>query len=164
MRTDRDRFRIQKDRFMDEVHGLRDRYAADVAILITDSGGGCGIASAILANAATGFGVAKRDCATGNYTFGHEIGHLQGARHNPEADPSTNPFPYGHGYYYQPGRWRTIMSYNCPNGCTRGQFWSTPDLVINGVSLDAFKLDRVLRIFNCFSRFYRQVKCEIAYL
>ena len=30
------------------------------------------------------------------------------------------------------------------------------------ISLDAFKLDRVHRIFNCFSRFYRQVKCEIA--
>ncbi len=31
------------------------------------------------------------------------------------------------------------------------------------VSLDAFKLERVHRIFNCFSRFSRQVKCEIAY-
>ncbi len=148
MRTDRDRFRIQNDRFMDEVHGLRDRYAADVAILITDSGGGCGIASAILADAATGFGVAKRDCATGNYTFGHEIGHLQGARHNPEADPSTNPFPYGHGYYYQPGRWRTIMSYNCPNGCTRGQFWSTPDLVINGVPIGTVATHHNVRVLN----------------
>ncbi len=34
----------------------------------------------------------------------------------------------------------------------------------NGVSLDAFKLNQVHRIFNCFSQFYRQVKCEIAYL
>ena len=30
------------------------------------------------------------------------------------------------------------------------------------VSLDAFNLNRVHRLFNCFSQFYRQVKCEIA--
>ena len=135
MAQDRDRFRIKNDSFMDEVHNLRNEKAADVAILITQSGGYCGIASAIMADADTAFAVVGQNCATGYYSFAHEIGHLQGARHNPEADPTNTPFPYGHGYFHQPGQWRTIMSYNCPGGCTRLKYWSNPNVQYNGVAM-----------------------------
>jgi hypothetical protein len=135
MAQDRDRFRIKSDNFMDEVHNLRDNHAADVAILITKNGGYCGIASAIMANVDTAFAVVGQNCATGYYSFAHEIGHLQGARHNPEADPTNTPFPYGHGFYHQPGKWRTIMSYNCPGGCTRLKYWSNPNVKYGGVDM-----------------------------
>ena len=135
MVTDRDRFRIASDGFMDEVHTLRNRHNADIAILVTNSGGFCGIASAILADDNTAFAVVHKDCATGNYSFGHEIGHLLGARHNPEADATTTPFAYGHGYFFETGGWRTVMSYNCPGGCTRLPYWSDPMVEFSGVAM-----------------------------
>ena len=56
------------------------------------------------------YAVVGQNCATGYYSFGHEIGHLQGARHNPEADGLTLPFAYGHGFQNNVApRWRTIM-------------------------------------------------------
>lgn len=126
MVLDRNRFRDDGDGYMDEVHVLRNAFHADVGMLITDRGAYCGIASAIYASASTAFAVVAQNCATGYYSFGHEIGHLHGCRHNPEADPGTTPFAFGHGYYYQPGSWRTVMSYNCPGGCTRIPYWSNP--------------------------------------
>jgi hypothetical protein len=133
MVQDRDRFRIAGDGHMDEVHALRDQYAADIAILMTRSGGFCGIAAAILADESTAFAVVGQNCATGYYSFGHEVGHLQGARHNPEVDSSSTPFPHGHGLFHEPDSWRTVMSYNCPGGCVRRDHWSNPDVQIGGV-------------------------------
>jgi len=128
--TDLNRFINTSDGWYDEVHPLRDAHGGDVGIMITrDYGGSCGLASSILAPDDTqAFAMASQSCATGYYTFGHEIGHLQGARHNPETDGSTSPFAYGHGKYYQAGSWRTVMSYNCPGGCTRVTQFSNPDV------------------------------------
>jgi hypothetical protein len=134
MVTDRDRFVAPGDGHMDEIHGLRTEKGGDIAILITKSGGFCGIAAAILADTSTAFAVVGQNCATGYYSFGHEIGHLQGARHNKQADPTNTPFEWGHGFYYAPGHWRTIMSYNCPGGCTRQQRWSNPNVSIGGMA------------------------------
>jgi hypothetical protein len=135
MALDRDRFRINGDGFMDEVHGLRNQHAADIAILITKSGNYCGIAAAIGAVADTAFAVVGQNCATGYYSFAHEIGHLQGARHNPQADPTTTPCAYCHGYFYETGHWRTVMSYECPAGCTRIKYWSNPNVLYGGVAM-----------------------------
>ncbi len=148
MITDRNRFRINGDGYMDEVHALRNTYAADVAVVITGNGGWCGYASAIMANASTAFAVVQRSCATGNYSFGHEIGHLQGARHNQQADPTMAPFPYGHGYYHEPDSWRTVMSYDCPSGCTRLQYWSNPNVSYGGVPMGTAALNNNARVLN----------------
>ena len=110
------------------MHGLRDRYAADVAVLLTGRGNYCGVAW-LYPGAESAFGVVAQDCATGYYSFAHEIGHVQGARHNPQIDAGTTPFAYGHGYYYEPGRWRTIMSYDCTGQSTRIGIFSSPLLV-----------------------------------
>jgi hypothetical protein len=120
----------------DEVHDYREQYGADlVQMILGQDGGLCGQAWTILASGPEeAFAVCSQSCATGYYTFGHEFGHLQGARHNPEADGSQSPFPYGHGKYYDPGNWRTVMSYDCPGGCTRVLHWSNPDILYNGTS------------------------------
>jgi len=129
------RFREKDDGFMDEVHEWRDVYGADVCILIVGAGGACGVAAAQPADESTAFCVVGQDCATGYYSFGHEIGHLQGAGHNPEQPIPPAAFPYGHGYLYIPDLWRTIMSYRNEGGppyCVRKQYWSNPDILFNG--------------------------------
>jgi hypothetical protein len=148
MTTDRNRFRINGDGYMDEVHILRDAYRADVGVLITDVGYYCGIASAIYASSSTAFVVVAQNCATGYYSFGHEIGHLHGCRHNTQADPNTTPFAYGHGYYYQAGGWRTVMSYNCPGGCTRIPYWSNPNVTYGGVAMGTANTNDNHRVLN----------------
>jgi hypothetical protein len=62
----------------------------------------CGLADAIMANASTAFAIVHYDCATGYYSFAHELGHLQGARHDPANDPTNTPpcGPYGHGFQH----------------------------------------------------------------
>jgi hypothetical protein len=137
--TDLTRFRTPGDDYMDDIHKVRDKYKADVAVLIINNDDYCGLASTILADADEAFAVVHYDCATGYYSFAHEIGHLQGARHNCEIDPSTTPFAYGHGYLYTADGWRTIMAYNssaCPDGsCTRRQYWSNPNKSYGGVAM-----------------------------
>jgi hypothetical protein len=93
------------------------------------------LASTIKATAATAFKVTDRSCATGYYSFGHEFGHLQGARHDTYVDSTNTPYSYGHGYVHRGSttatRWRTVMGYNdyCSvvgYNCTRLQYWSNP--------------------------------------
>ncbi len=110
-----------------DVNNRRNSAGADVAVLIINKNDFCGLADAIMANAGNAFAVVHYDCATGYYSFAHEIGHLQGARHDPANDPTTTPFSYGHGFQHNTApTWRTIMAYNCASGCTRLQYWSSP--------------------------------------
>jgi hypothetical protein len=125
--TDLTRFRTPGDGYMDEVHNRRKQFGADVCLLFVNKPQYCGLASVIYADQPhEAFASVHYTCVVGNYTFAHEIGHLQGARHNPEQDPSTSPFPYGHGYYNTAKNIRTVMSYNCPGGCWRVPRWSGP--------------------------------------
>ncbi len=140
---DLSRLQSAGDGYFDTIHSLRNTYGADMVGLIVENGGGyCGLAYAILASASTAFQVTARDCATGYYSFGHEFGHLQGARHDTYVDPTNTPYAYGHGYVHPyttevSKRWRTIMAYNtqCSNwgySCTRLQYWSNPTKTYTG--------------------------------
>ena len=121
------RLRGTTDGYMDNVHALRNTYAADVVVLVVNDSEACGIASSIGSTASTAFAVAHYSCITGYYSFGHEVGHLQGARHDRFVDGSTTPYAYGHGFIPASKTWRTVMAYgnNCSN-CTRIQWWSSP--------------------------------------
>lgn len=145
--TDLNRFQGTSDGYMDEIHTYRDLYAADVNVLIFNNSAYCGLASTILANAGSAFCVVHYSCATGYYSFAHEIGHLQGARHNPEADNSTSPFAYGHGYVYTAALWRTVMAYNL-NGETRIQYFSNPNIAYNGVPMGTTSTHNNARVLN----------------
>ncbi len=129
---DRDRLRINGDGFMDEVHDWRNTYSADLVKLIINSGG-CGIAYIMNpvspAFEAFGFCVTARFCVSPNYTFAHELGHIQAARHDYFVDPTTNaPFAFNHGYTDPNNQWRTVMAYsNGCGGCQRQLYWSNPD-------------------------------------
>lgn len=157
IQTDNDRFANQSDGHMDEIHFLRNLYTADVGVLMVGQGNGCGVAKTIHSdnNPNLGFCVVKYDCATGNYTFAHEIGHLQGARHDPYVDPSSTPFAYGHGFVKVSGEWRTIMAYNneCAANstfCTRLQFWSNPHVnsPVDGTAMGTTATHHNSRVLN----------------
>jgi hypothetical protein len=126
------RFADAGDGYMEEIHALRDKYRADVAVLIVDDAKGCGLATRVHADADEAFAVVHQDCAALTYSVAHEIGHLIGARHEISMDKTLTPFAYGHGYV-SGTRWRDIMSYreSC-NGCQRVPVWSSPDVIIRG--------------------------------
>ncbi|MCW0365380.1 hypothetical protein NB699_000363 [Xanthomonas sacchari] len=132
--TDLTRFRGTSDGYMDSIHTSRNSTAADVGVLIIDNSAYCGLASGIGSTAATAFAAVYWDCATGYYSFAHEIGHLQSARHDVATDSSTSPYAYGHGYRYG-NSWRTIMAYNCTSSCPRLNYWSNPNVSYNGVPM-----------------------------
>ncbi|MBI2761419.1 MAG: hypothetical protein HYX51_08350 [Chloroflexi bacterium] len=147
--TDKVRMQDPSDGQIDTIPTLRDQFGADTAVLLVENLDACGEAFDILDPVSTAFAdkafaVVARSCATGNYSFGHELGHLMGLRHDWYADNTNNsPYTYNHGYTEPGYAWRTIMAYNddCKangpdptNGCPRLQFFSNPDRQYNGVA------------------------------
>jgi hypothetical protein len=122
------RFADRGDGYMDEIHGLRDEYRADVAILVVDDPTGCGLATRVRADADEAFAVVHHACAAANYTLAHEIGHLIGASHELS--------------YVNGTKWRDIMGSkdNC-GGCPRVPVWSNPTVLIKGEAAGTAELD-----------------------
>ncbi len=120
---------------MDNVHTLRDTHKADVVSLFINNSSSCGLGY-LNSTATTAFSVAHWSCATGYYSFAHEIGHNQGARHDWDQD-TTNTC--AHGYLNKSAGWRTIMGYNntgCSGGnCTRLKYWSNPSKTYGGATM-----------------------------
>jgi hypothetical protein len=142
--TTLDRVTGKADGHMDNVHALRDAYGADLVSLLIEGSQYCGIAwlmnSPSVSFEANGFSVAAQSCATGYYSFGHELGHNMGSRHDTYVDSSNTPYPYSHGFTYPAANWRTIMAYNnaCAavgRNCTRLQYWSNPSVNQGGVAM-----------------------------
>lgn len=138
MLTDLSRLRNTSDGHMDELHALRNTHGADLVNLIDNQAGYCGLAyrmtrmSASFASSA--FSVVNHSCATGYYSFGHELGHNQGVHHDPTAAAgSSSVFPYAYGYQEPFGEFRTVMAYNCPGGCARVNHFSNPNIMLDGI-------------------------------
>ena len=124
--------RDPSDGYMDEVHLLRDQYAADLVHLIVDQRlDWCGEAKRLRsltpeAAAKNAFSASRIvDCYS--LAFAHELGHSMGLAHDRYAEIHGNNTrlnrvrPYSHGYVNQraferdapaSSRWRTIMAYD----------------------------------------------------
>jgi peptidyl-Asp metalloendopeptidase len=134
--TDLTRLKNTSDGYLDEVHSMRDTYAADLVSFWVENMDACGIGylmtTVSTSFAPSGFSVVKRSCATGYYSFGHEMGHNMGAHHDRYVSDGDGAYTYSHGYVYTPAKWRTVMAYDnqcTDNGysCTRIPYWSNPD-------------------------------------
>ena len=138
--------------YLDGIHDLRNEYGADVVSLITKpsgrytDGSACGRASLMRVEAPwfekDAFTVVPQDCMVGNFSFGHELGHLMGANHE-GVDNSALPRIAGNRGFVKPDPdpvnvepWRTVMAENnssCTtakpkDGCKRLPVFSNPDL------------------------------------
>ncbi|HFC91984.1 MAG TPA: hypothetical protein ENJ51_04150, partial [Leucothrix mucor] len=133
--NDLSRLKGTSDGYMDNVHTLRNTYKADVVSLFINNSSSCGLGY-VNATATSAFSVAHWNCATGYYSFGHELGHNQGALHDWDVDSTTT---CAHGYVNKTGSgWRTIMAYatGCPGGnCTRLKYWSNPSKTYSGAPM-----------------------------
>ncbi len=135
------RYADRGDGYMDEIHGLRDKHRADVAVLIVDDAAGCGLSTRVYADAEEAFAVVHHECAAASYSVAHEIGHIIGARHELALDKNMTPFPYGHGFV-NGSKWRDIMSYKVScGGCPRLPVWSSPQVLVKGEAAGTPDLD-----------------------
>ena len=126
------------DGYMDEVHAMRDRYAADLVHLVVDNRFNTGgeakrlrdLSSPVDAASRHAFTISKVHVGSGSVIFAHELGHSMGLAHDRYAELHVccsglnKVYPYSHGYVNQrafesdappESYWRTIMSY--PSQC-----------------------------------------------
>lgn len=163
-----DLIRLQNpgDGYMDDSIAVRDEARADVVIYLyhaspaADGSLYCGQALQHGSTANTAFAMVNHECIS-NFTFAHEIGHLQSARHEVESDPTQTPYPFAHAYRFTVGgnTWHTIVGTQ-PNPPTsqRLNLWSNPDVRYEGVPIgDAETADnhRVLQLTKAAVSGYR---------
>ncbi len=114
----------------------RAAYGADLVAMIVDDPLYCGIGY-LGPRIDKMYSITAWNCATGYFSFGHEIGHNLGLRHDRGTESKcdhTTKFHYG--YRDPQARFRTILAYNCAanqcdnnsgGGCTRIQRFSNDD-------------------------------------
>jgi len=128
-----------------DVKDKRSTYGADIVALIIDPGSSqkCGVA---LYGPAINrmVSITSWTCATGYYSFGHEIGHNLGCAHDRgQMDNCHVTDKYQYGWRDPTGRFRTVMGYACvtgqcdqhpgPASCPRIPYFSNPTTKYHGI-------------------------------
>lgn len=136
---DLDRFSRDGDGWLDQVHDIRNTYAADILCLVTeseDSNQLAGIAnqlqSASTESLSRGFALCLRAYLIGNYTLPHEIGHLLGCNHDRSnaLGGGLEPWSFGTRIEVEGALYRTVMAYR-PG--LQFPYFSNPDISFRGV-------------------------------
>jgi hypothetical protein len=125
------------------VHAYREAHRADLVAMLVWLPDVCG-RGYLSSTKTSAFTVTDYGYCITNLTFGHEIGHNMGVHHG--RTDQNNP-PYAHGY--QQGqitpRWRTIMAYECSEGCPRQNAWSNPRITYNGLPMGTAQYEDATR-------------------
>lgn len=132
---DLSRLQNRSDGYLDGVHALRDQYAADLVMLLTQSTGTgyfSGLAY-VMNSLSTSFAPYGFSVCTGPiaFLFAHELAHNMGAAHGDTA--SGGLYPYARGY--TDGRtFQTVMGGQVAcSGCARLMQLSSPNILYQGV-------------------------------
>jgi len=137
-----DHITITNDGNLDMLPTLRNTYSADLVTLAMSNGSYGGIAWLMssgyignpLAFAPNGYSVINRSAMGGNHSTAHELGHNMGLMHDRANSGSSVPLqPYGYGWQYPAGGFRTIMAYSCAGGaCPRINRFSSATQLYSG--------------------------------
>lgn len=163
-----------------KVQDMRRQVQADIVVVLVDKNQYpdrfpdqentyCGWSKMINADANDAYSLVDYQCAPApNYSFIHEIGHLEGTRHDACTDKDSNPFPYGHGfcffdYSYATNGWRTVESYtNCCRTCPRVAHFSNPNVRIGGIPSGSSTLEDDARVIKstapCMAHFHEHLQ------
>lgn len=138
------------DGYLDSVHTLRDTHGADLVALLINDSAYCGLAwLPTTPSANLGFSVTAHNCAVGNRSFAHEVGHNMGAHHDPANASPAGPKSFNKGYVSPALDWRTIMSYGSACGnCTRISYFSNPKLTYNGYAMGTAGVSNNAHVLN----------------
>lgn len=132
--------RATGDGVIDEVHVAREALGADMVSMLINNPQSCGLAYVMTSLAgdfsSSAFSVEHYTCATGYFSFAHELGHNMGAAHDLDNTPGGALFPYSIGWHWgnsmnpgYDGDYRSIMAY-APG--TRVQRFSNPNINYGG--------------------------------
>lgn len=133
---------------LDNVHSLRDQYGADCVSMLVNGSQYCGIAW-LMTNVShsfqsNAFSVVARTCATGYYSFGHELGHNMGSAHDPQNAGSA-AYNYSYGFRTSDNKYRTVMAYS-PG--TRVKYFSSPNVTYRGYTMGTNSQDNARSLNN----------------
>jgi hypothetical protein len=143
MGGDLDRLSDPNDAIFGIVPELRRKHRADLVHLLTDAneGDGCGLgwlnSNPRPEYAKWGLSVSDVECATGNYSFIHELGHNIGMEHDRAVVNDPNPDGTNYGYVMIDREIRSVMAYNTACAaenvyCRRLPYFSSPRLRFDG--------------------------------
>merc|ERR1719220_2151248 len=108
------------------------RNTADAAALFAADFSSCGRAYTNTIWSGNTLSITQKSCALGYYSFGHELAHNMGARHNKEQHTNSY-YAYGHGHLIEEGKsstgYRTILAYTATGHRTRVNYYSNPDQI-----------------------------------
>jgi hypothetical protein len=128
------------DGHLEDVPTLREKYGADLVVLVSQDSNNCGTSYQSSARDASfspwAYSVVFSGCI-GQYTLTHEIGHSMGCNHDRDnpAGYGAYPYSYGHKVCTKDGKgYRTVMSYACSGvSVPRVNYFSNPEILFNGV-------------------------------
>lgn len=137
------------DGVADEAMVLREHLAADAVAWIVDMTGACGRAYVSPTNPNRLLSVTDPDCAIGNLTFAHEVGHNFGAAHDPD-NAGSSWAPYGFGHRWNNNQFRSVMAYS-PG--SRVPHFSNPNITYAGGATGIVNQRDNARVHNITARF-----------
>ena len=108
------------------------RNTADAAALLAVDFNSCGVALTNTVWSGNTLSICQKSCALGYYSFGHELAHNMGAKHNIEQH-TNSLYAYGHGHLIEQGEassgFRTILGYTATGHKTRVNYYSNPNQI-----------------------------------